>query len=196
MSLHGSIHFQKFRPLPAPWVALPEEGSAEPHIPTPFTLRRIPCAAHLRGQARAEVRAVLGEELQRAAGRLVRWKESAKGPEVLERIHTGRVSISISYAKTEAWLALGWEGPIGIDAVANEPFPDWEAVASVYLENSAQERLRKSTHPALDFAREWAGFEARLKLRGLSLEEGTVPPPALLFAANFGEVTVAVALKG
>ncbi len=196
MSLHGSIHFQKFRPLPAPWVVLAEKECAEPHIPTPFTLRRIPCAAHLRGQARAEVRAVLGEELQRAAGRPVRWKESAKGPEVLERIHTGRVGISISYATTEAWLALGWEGPIGIDAVANGPVPDWEAVASVYLENNAQERLRESTHPALAFAWEWAGFEARLKLWGMSLEEGAPPHPALVLAANFGEVTVAVALKG
>jgi phosphopantetheinyl transferase len=196
MSLHGSIHFQKFRPLPAPWVVLSEKGCAEPHITTPFTLRRIPYAAHLRRLAREEVRAVLSEELQRAAGRPVRWKESAKGPEVLERIHTGRVSVSISYAKTEAWLALGWEGPIGIDAVANGPVPDWEAVASVYLENNAQERLRESTHPALAFGREWAGFEARLKLGGMFLEEGTAPPPALLFVANFGEVTVAVAVKG
>jgi phosphopantetheinyl transferase len=124
----------------------------------------------------------------------VLWVESAKGPEVRERIRDRHVGVSISYAKTEAWLALGWEAQIGVDAVAIEEVPDWEEVASVYLEQAAQERLRKSTQPALDFAREWAGFEARLKLAGQPLVEGLAPPPALLYGATFGAVYVAVAL--
>jgi hypothetical protein len=48
--------------------------------------------------------------------------------------------------------------------------------------------------PSLDFAREWAGFEARLQLAGQPLVEGLAPPPALLYGATFGAVYVAVAL--
>jgi phosphopantetheinyl transferase len=130
-----------------------------------------------------------------AAGRPVRWSESETGPRVLESLGRGRIGVSLSYGRSEAWLALGWEGPIGLDAVTIEPVPDWEEVASVYLEPVARERLRKSTRPDLDFSKEWAGFEARLKLGGLSLSEGITPPPALLLEATFDKVAVAVALN-
>ena len=195
MSPAARTHFQKSGWLPSPWVRSGAMGRTEIRIEESFTLRRIECTSQGKVSRRSAVRAVLDEELQLAAGRPVQWRESPKGPEVLESLGSGCVKVSISYAMSEAWLALGWEGPIGVDAVPLEPVPDWEEVASVYLEPCAQERLHRSARPALDFAREWAGFEARLKLGGSAVEEGVIPPPALLFEATFDTVTVAVALR-
>jgi phosphopantetheinyl transferase len=144
---------------------------------------------------RAAIRAALADELYREAHRQVSWCESPTGPKVLERICDKPVGVSIAYGKNEAWLALCWEGPIGIDATAIEKVPDWEEVALVYLGRSALERLRKSTEPELNFAVEWARFEARLKLGGLSLDEGVEPPSARLYTFRQGNYAVAVALK-
>jgi hypothetical protein len=194
MNLAGRIHFHRACLLPSPWVLSVENGFSNINTLESFTLRRIACAPNPTLK-RAAVRTALKEELHWEGGRPIRWRESEKGPEVLEPLERGPVSVSISYAPREAWLALGWEGHIGVDAVATEAVADWEEVASLYLEPTAQERLRKSVRPELDFAREWAGFEARLKLGGLSLHEGVSPPPALLFEASFATVSVAVALN-
>ena len=187
------IHFERSSRLPSPWVLSRQTGCSSQRIHASFTLLRIGCAAGMRFK-RASARAALDAELQMAAGRPVRWRESPKGPEVLESVGNGRVGVSLSYAQSEAWLALGWDGPIGLDAVAIEPVLEWEEVALVYLEPMAQERLRLSRRADLDFAREWAGYEARLKLGGLALGEGVTPPPALVVEATIDKVAVAVAL--
>jgi phosphopantetheinyl transferase len=195
MTPAARTHFQRSFRVPFPWVRFGTSGRTETRIEESFTLRRIACTTKGKALKRSAIRAVLDEELQLAAGRPVPWRESPNGPEILEPLGGVCVKVSISYASSEAWLALGWESPIGVDAVGLEPVPDWKEVASVYLEPCAQERLHKSTRPALDFAREWAGFEARLKLGGCALKEGVSPPPALLFEATFNTVTVAVALN-
>jgi hypothetical protein len=198
MSLDGKtdirIEFRRFCPLPPPWSVVAEDGCREAHVESPFTLRRLPLLARTE-VGRALVRSALSEELQRTAHRQVRWCESPIGPKVLELIGDRPVGVSISYGKSEAWLAIGWEGPIGVDAAAIERAPDWEEVALVYLGRTALERLRKCPEPEFDFAMEWAGFEARLKLGGLSLEEGVAPPAARLYSANLGGHAVAVAVK-
>lgn len=194
MSSHGRIEFRKFRTLPPPWGVFAEGGHTAAYIETPFTVRRLPLVER-NEDGRAAVRAALAEELQRTAHRQVCCCESPTGPKVLELIRGKPVGVSISYGKNEAWLALGWEGPIGVDAVAIEKVPDWEDVALVYLGRSAVKRLRKSPEPELDFAVEWAAFEARLKLGGLSLNEGVEPPAARLYAAKLGSQAVAVALE-
>lgn len=188
------VEFRRFHPLPTPWSVVGGDGLTTAYIETPFTLRRLPLLERTKA-GRAVVRAALAEELQRAAGRRVRWCESPTGPKVLERIHDKHVGVSISYGKTEAWLALGWEGPIGIDTTVIQRVPDWEDVGLVYLGRSALERLRKSPEPELDFATEWAGFEARLKLGGLPLSEGVEPPAARLYTARLGGQAVAVAVE-
>jgi phosphopantetheinyl transferase len=194
MSSDSRIEFRKFRPLPPPWEVVAEEGNTAPCIETPFTLRRLPLLERTE-KGRAAVRAALTMELQRAAQRRVRWCESPTGPKVLERIRDTPVGVSISYGRTGAWLALGWEGPIGVDTAAIEKVPDWEEVALAYMGRSALERLRKSPEPELDFALEWAAFEARLKLAGLSLGEGIEPPRARIYAARLGSQAVAVAIE-
>jgi hypothetical protein len=188
------IHFQRSWRIPSPWVLSGETGCSKKQIPASFTLRRIGFATGTASK-RASVRAALDEELQMAAGRPVWWRESERGPEVPESLGLGRVGVSLSYAQSEAWLAVGWEGQIGLDAVSIGSIPDWEEVASVYLEPPARERLYESARPDLDFCREWAGFEARLKLGGFPLREGVTPPPALLIEATFHNVAVAVALN-
>jgi hypothetical protein len=194
MSSDSRINFRRFGPLPPPWSVVSEDGYREAHIETPFTLRRLPLLTKTEA-GRESVRAALAEELQRAAHRQVRWCESPTGPKVLEHIGERPVGVSISYGKSEAWLALGWEGPIGVDAAAIERVPDWEEVALVYLGRTALARLRKRPEPELDFAMEWAVFEARLKLGGLSLDEGVAPPKARVYTAKLGDHAVAVAVK-
>jgi hypothetical protein len=194
MSLDGIIEFGKFLPLPSAWSVVAEDGNTAARIETPFTLRCLPQVERTEA-GRSAIRAALADELYREAHRQVSWCESPTGPKVLERVRDKHVGVSITYGKNEAWLALCWEGPIGIDATAIEKVPDWEEVAMVYLGRSALERLRKSPEPELDFAVEWAGFEARLKLGGLSLDEGVEPPPARLYTARQGNCALAVALE-
>lgn len=194
MSFQGRFDFQRFHPLPPPWTVSTEGGYKATCIEMPFTVRRLTSLERTTA-GRAAVRATLAEELQKAARRRVRWEETPTGPRVLERIRDKPVGVSISYGKTEAWLALGWEGPIGVDAAAIEMVPDWEEVALVYMGRSVMERLRKSPEPEFDFAVEWAAFEARLKLGGLSLEEGVEPPLARIYTARLGNQAVAVAVK-
>ena len=93
-------------------------------------------------------------------------------------------------------MALGLGGPIGIDAAEIGQIPDWDFVASTYLGTGALKRLRNSPQPSLDFAREWTGFEARLKMDERPLAEGIEPASAVLFEACFGTVIVTVALPG
>lgn len=186
-------HFKKFSPPPTPWKMFGEGIPQFSPVQSQFTLLRIQCSTDTALRKMA-VRKVLGEELQRAAGRPVRWEETRKGPKISASILGPQTHVSISYTAAEVWLALGWEGPIGIDAVALEHVSDWEEVASVYLSEQAMERLRQSFIPALKFTEEWAAFEARLKWGGLSLKEGIQAPDAQIYAATFDSTAVAVAV--
>lgn len=188
------IEFKKLLPPPFPWRACAPDGQLPLLVGKSLTLRRILHAGRsLKG--RAAVRAALAEELQRTAGRPVQWRETEKGPVLLEPIAGKNTCVSISYTPTEAWLALGWEGPLGVDVAVAQEIPDWEELASTYLGADARERLHRSNRRAADFAREWCAFEARLKLGGLSLDEGALPPPAMLYTATFGALAVAVAVE-
>jgi hypothetical protein len=194
MTSDGRIEFQKLFPPPVPWRISGPNGLGVTHVPRRLTLRRIPRAGR-SSTGRAAVRAALAEELQRSAGRPVPWRETDKGPELLEPVGGKNAGISISYTNSEAWLALCWEGPVGVDATAVEEVPDWEDVASLYLEESAMGRLRGSIRPAAEFSREWSAFEARLKLGRLSLQEGAKPTPAVMYTATHRTVNISVAVE-
>jgi phosphopantetheinyl transferase len=144
--------------------------------------------------ARATVRTFLSEELRQIAGQPVILRETTGSPEIVGLIKNRKISISISYAREEAWLALGWDVPIGIDAVEISAIPEWELLASTYLGVRTLERLRTSPRREEDFAMEWAGLEARIKMHGLSLLEGVNAPAANLCEARFENVVVAVAV--
>lgn len=194
MNGETSFHFFEACEAPEPWRFFDVDGRQIVRLDTRFTVYRIPTGA--RGPAaRSRVRSVLGAALRQIAGRAIRLQESATGPKVTEFINGEKVGVSISYLGAEAWLALGWGGPLGIDAVEIGEIPEWDLVANTYLGPNVSERLRNSSARELDFAREWAGFEARLKLNGLSLGEGTEVPATALCEARFGTVVVAVALR-
>lgn len=194
MNGETSFHFSEASDAPAPWRFFDASGRRVSRVDAGFTVYRIRTGT--RGQAaRSNVRSFLSVELRRIAGRAVTLRESAAGPEVPELVRGGKISISISYLNAEAWLALGWDGPLGIDAVAVEQIPEWEQVATTYLGATASERLRTSSERAADFAAEWASFEARLKMHGLSLREGVEVPPTALCTARFGTAVVAVAMR-
>jgi hypothetical protein len=193
MNGETSFHFFEACDAPQPWRIFDASGRRIVRLDTRFTVYRIPTGA--RGPAaRARVRFFLSAALRQIAGRAIPLQESAAGPEVLELIEGGKISVSISYLGAEAWLALGWGGPIGIDAAEIAEIPEWDQVATTYLGPNVSERLRNSSERALDFAREWAGFEARLKRHGLSLGEGVEVPATALCEARFGTVVVAVAV--
>jgi hypothetical protein len=194
MNGETSFHFSEAYGAPEPWRFFDASGLRVVRFDTRFTVYRIPTGT--RGPAaRSRVRSFLRAELRRIAGRAIPLRESKAGPEVTEIIHGCPISVSISYTGAEAWLALGWGGSVGIDALEIQAIPEWYPVASTYLGPIVSERLRNSSARELDFAREWTGFEARLKLHGLSLAEGVEVPAAALCEARFGAVVVAVAVR-
>jgi phosphopantetheinyl transferase len=186
-------HFKQSIQPPPPWKVCTPKASDISLVKDSFTLVRIQLFEEAQFRKRT-VREVLAQELLHAAGRPVRWEDSPRGPRVLDLVANALPSVSISYADSEAWLGIGWRGAIGVDAVALREITDWEAVASTYLDGPSIKRLRESTNPALEFTREWAQFEARLKLGGLSLEEDSLAPSALVYGASFETVAVAVAV--
>jgi hypothetical protein len=193
MSAKVRIDFRKDLQIPEPWKVFDTDGTPTAHIGSSFTLIRIPSAVR-SASGRAMVRAALDEELRRIAGGPVRWRESPTGPKVLDRIEGNSPTLSVSYTKSEAWLAVCWDGPIGVDATSTGGIAEWESLAELYLGAEALGRLRRSTDSAADFAREWSTFEARLKLYGRPLSEGSPPPDSVLCTADFDTLTVSVAL--
>jgi hypothetical protein len=194
MNGETTFHFSEACGAPEPWRIFDASGRRIVRPDTCFTVYRIPTGTRSPA-ARSSVRSFLSAELRRIAGRAIPLQDSAAGPGVTVLIQGAKVSISISYIGEEAWLALGWGGPIGIDAVEIEEIPEWDQVATTYLGPNVFERLRNSPERELDFARNWAGFEARLKLNGLSLTEGVEVPAAALCEARFGTMVVAVAVR-
>jgi 4'-phosphopantetheinyl transferase len=85
-----------------------------------------------------------------------------------------RLSVSISHDGDLSVAALRLDGgAIGIDVMQVTDMPDWEGVARDYLGpayTAALARLPASARAAA-FARAWSEREARLKCRGLPLEE-------------------------
>lgn len=162
-------------------------------VQTSFHIYRIQSGP--RGAAaRSAVRSFLTETLFRIAGQPVAWEETPRGPQVPAQVHNRTIGVSISYVGEEAWLAVGLGTTIGVDATDTGQFPDWEEVASAYLEPETLAQVRHSASPGLEFARAWTSLEARLKMHRLPLAENFQPPPASLCEACFGPVAVTVAL--
>ncbi len=179
--------------MPAPWSFSNFRSRGPALIRAPFRVYRIQSGS--RGvEASAAVRSFLTGALHSIAGRPVTWEETAKGPRVTAPVENREISISISYARGEAWLALGLGTSIGIDAAEIVQVPDWEPVATNYLGAGALKRLRNSAQLDLDFAREWTRFEARLKLHGHAMIEARESSPAELCEACFWPVVVTLAL--
>jgi len=66
-------------------------------------------------------------------------------------------------------------GAVGIDVMQVNDVPDWQVVAHDYLGPACAVALARLPAPAraAAFARAWSEHEARLKSRGLGLEEWT-----------------------
>jgi hypothetical protein len=193
MPLVTRHHFRQATQPPAPWRVTSPNASGIHLLNVSFTLVRLQFSNGAKSR-KGEVREVLERELLHAAGRPVRWEDSNTGPRILDIIANALPSVSISYVDSEAWLGIGWRGAIGVDAVARREITDWEEVAFTYLDGLAIQRLYQSANPALEFTREWAEFEARLKFGGLSLKEGILVPPAQVCCASIENVEVAVAV--
>ncbi|MGY2336072.1 4'-phosphopantetheinyl transferase superfamily protein [Pseudomonas sp. SDO5511_1_S431] len=68
---------------------------------------------------------------------------------------------------------MNLHGPVGVDVMALQQIPDWQAVALDYLGPgvAAQVNAAPQAHRAALFAQAWCGREARLKCAGIGLAE-------------------------
>lgn len=86
------------------------------------------------------------------------------------------VSLGISRCGRQVALAIAPVVALGIDLVAVEPVPDWEAVAALYFGPHLTQSLAVLATPAqaMAFAHHWALLEAQLKCLGCGLLEWSV----------------------
>jgi hypothetical protein len=144
-----------------------------------FVLVRIP-AIRRNPEGKCELRRVIARILENWKGGSLALSETCCGPVTSELIQGRPVFISIAYCddNEEAWLGIGLGVRIGVDAVSLFEFPEWEAVADLYLGKATRQTLQKARHPFREFALAWAAFEAALKCAQMPLAEGTHPPQA------------------
>ncbi len=87
------------------------------------------------------------------------------------------VGISVSHENECSLVAVNFSGPVGVDLLRLPDRPDWQAeipaLAETYLgPGDAREIAGRPSHERVAcFARAWTRHEARLKCRGLGLEE-------------------------
>jgi len=132
-------------------------------VDTPDT----PIRDSARRLVRAVLRQILGEvELISTPGQPIRLARP-----------DSRLGISISHENGLSLLAIHRSGPVGIDLLNIAGAPDWQAEISTlaidYL-GPASARSIAGLSPSAQmaaFAQAWTAHEARLKCRGLALEE-------------------------
>ena len=134
-----------------------------------------------RAEARKLSRATLQDALQHHFGCDANAVsvETASGNAPVVKVGRQRVHVSFSYEKDWAFIALDMCSPIGIDVTFIHHQAEWiEECAKVAREYLAPAISRKieglaGLERAIAFAEEWALHEARLKCRGLPLQEWT-----------------------
>ena len=166
-------------------VAFPNEDVALVQIPQ----------TERNATGRLRVREVLRDILFNWAGHPVELEESALGPIAQGFIRGRSIEVSLSYAGGDAWVAIRSNGSVGMDAVLVEENSDWEAVAELYLGDSAVQEIRDAEHRGCAFAERWAVFEARCKLAKLPIREKSQPPPAPIFTLRVGDLIICIAMS-
>jgi len=123
-----------------------------------------------RQLVRSALREILGEvELISVPGQPIRLARP-----------DGSICISVSHENGLSLLAVHRSGPVGIDLLRVPASPDWLAqlptLASDYLGPQRARRIADLPPPAqmVQFAQAWTAHEARLKCRGMALEEWRV----------------------
>lgn len=131
-----------------------------------------------RAEARLKVRTVLRQVLaswSHPALDDLPLKETPRGPAWEGRLLGDALDVSLSYAASEAWIALSRGGLIGVDIMRLEPVPEAEAIAQTYFGPADRSALRQSTDPIRDFALAWTQLEARCKCLKQGLTEWSEP---------------------
>jgi len=141
-----------------------------------------------RATARRTIRAALVAALAQATGlppeRIVLCGASGEAPYALLD-GARRLSVSISHDGDLSVAAVRLDGgAVGIDVMQVTDVADWEAVARDYLGPACAAALARvpSSARAAAFARAWSEREARLKCRGLPLEEWRTEDAPLVLA--------------
>ena len=119
-----------------------------------------------RAEARSQVRTVLRQVLaswSHPAPDDLPLKETSRGPAWEGRLLGDALDVSLSYAASEASIALSRGGLIGVDIMRLEPVPEAESIAQIYFDPADQAALRQATDPIRDFALAWTQLEARCK---------------------------------
>lgn len=128
---------------------------------------------HVRGEARALLRDLLGGYLEQAPDQVPLHFVPGQAPCVATDWQGMRLSISMSYSRDVALIALCPGARIGIDVTEIAPMPDWAQVARLYLGPASVSRLAALDAVSRDkmFALAWAELEARGKCLGMGLQE-------------------------
>lgn len=128
---------------------------------------------HLRGEARALLRALLADYLGVAPAQVPLHFEPGQAPVVAAQWQGMGLSISMSYSQDVALIALCPGARVGVDVTAIAALPDWAQVARLYLgpESAARLAACEAGARAMMFALAWAELEARGKCLGLGLQE-------------------------
>lgn len=125
----------------------------------------------IRDAARRRVRDVLGEILGNVE--LI----SVPGQPIRLAGLDSPVGISVSHESGLSLLAIHFSGPVGIDLLKVADSPDWQTdipmLARDYLGPQGARHIAglAPSEQMLQFCRAWTEHEARLKSRGLALEE-------------------------
>lgn len=122
-------------------------------------------------------------------------EETPRGPQVPTLIRGQRVFVSVSYSAETAWIALGLEAPIGVDAVNLAECEDSQDVAALYFGHPRAREISDSPDPKQAFALDWATLEARCKQAGLPLCEGAAPPATTTYRKVLDQTILAVAFE-
>jgi len=158
------------------------EWPAEPPMPAPgaVVLVRVR-TGQARAVARHWVRAVLRRVLARWSGlpeAQLPLTETGAGPLWTERLEGEPWGISLAYAGGDGWIAVRRGGAVGLDALVAVDFPEWLAVARLYLGAATAGAIESGPDPERAFAEAWTRHEARLKLHRLPLTEWPVTWPS------------------
>jgi 4'-phosphopantetheinyl transferase len=155
-----------------------------------------------RDAARARIRAVLREALGQLAGvppgAVMIQSRPGFAPAVSYPGGAPAPAISITHDEPWSLAAIRRHGPVGIDLMRVQEFPDWRAVALDYLGPAAASRLDAAgpAHRAASFARAWTAHEARLKALGLQLAEWTPRLENRLAACQCHELALPAGVVG
>lgn len=143
-----------------------------PPVGRPLLLRVT--ASTFRGIARQATRAALRATLASWSGfspEKLPLTETLAGPVWQGALWDHALSISVSYAQDEAWVALLRGDRIGVDAMSLDTEFEIEPVARHFLSPAQREAIENSADSLQAFAKAWTDLEARSKCLALGLVE-------------------------